>query len=287
LRSLFWLANLDELIHLIDEPAYVLEDEVRVIPTGVGIPWIVSELHDEGKIPSGIFYRFSFGVRYPRPRDFPVRLDPIPSMVTDTPTVHRLVDLFPYCRPQHLPAALTVMKYKAGKPPKNSKKVEKAIGDFVPTLGGHSILYRTASRTSLAALMAYSVPTLCPQNYDNELGPGIYTSGSLGYVLRFSAPGGVILVFKDSDFRNLNVWEPTLPEWQDIVATWTHKQLSSTPESVPENWKTADIIRAPISEPNSKANRLPVPGKHTQIVATSHAGCQALAASWSALFWLE
>lgn len=57
-------------------------------------------------------------------------------------------------------------------------------------------------------MMAFFVPVVHSSNLDNELGPGIYTSDSLEWVLKFASANSALMVFKDVDFRQLNVWSP-------------------------------------------------------------------------------
>jgi hypothetical protein len=52
IKSLFWY---DELVRAIDDPAYVIKNEVRVIPDGTGIGFLLDEYSEEGKIPEHIY----------------------------------------------------------------------------------------------------------------------------------------------------------------------------------------------------------------------------------------
>ncbi|OQD65550.1 hypothetical protein PENPOL_c006G06160 [Penicillium polonicum] len=76
-------------------------------------------------------------------------------------------------------------------------------------------------------------------------------------------------------------------DWQHIVATWTRKSLSDVSGPVPLEWRTADVVRGPISEPDPPKNSLPASGNVSQIVAISHRGCEALSASLAMIIWLE
>ncbi|KAJ5961772.1 hypothetical protein N7501_006713 [Penicillium viridicatum] len=285
LSSIFWLAGLDELVDAIYDPAIALEDEVRLIPTNVGVTWILEHLFEEGKIPGPMYDRLFFGHYEDPVVTLPIRLDPIPSQVGTQYAVHRLEQLFPAWRPQCLPQEMATARVKGDK---NKERLStKILKDYVSKLGGGSFLYRVSTRAALAAIMAFFAPVIHGRNLDNELGPGIYTSDSLEWVLRFGSANSVLLVFKNSDFRNLNVWSPPVSDWQHIVATWTRKSLSDEPGSVPLEWRTADVIRGPISAPDSPKNKLPESGNVSQIVATSHRGCEALSASLAMIIWLD
>jgi hypothetical protein len=285
LSSLFWLAGLDELVDAIYDPAIALQDEVRLIPTNVGVPWILEHLFEEEKLPASIYDRYFFGYNQPPVVVMPARLDPIPPQVGFQYTCHRLEELFPANRPQRLPQDIATVRVKGDK---NKDRLSAKISkDYVSKLGGGSFLYRVSTRAALAAMMAFFTPVIYNRNLDNELGPGIYTSDSLEWVLKFGSVNSALLVFRDPDFRNLDIWRPSMPEWQHIIATWTRKSLSNVPDSVPLGWRTADVIQGPISKPDSPKNCLPEPGEVSQTVAVSYAGCGALSASLAMIIWLE
>ncbi|KAJ6143002.1 hypothetical protein N7471_002455 [Penicillium samsonianum] len=286
LSSLFWLAGLDELVDAIYDPAIALQDEVRLIPINVGVPWILEHLFEEEKLPASLYDRYFFGYDEPPVVIMPVvRLDPIPPQIGYQYACHRLEELFPTNRPQRLPQDIATVRVKGDK---NKDRLSMKISkDYVSKLGGGSFLYRVSSRAALAAMMAFFTPVIQNRNLDNELGPGIYTSDSLEWVLKFGSVNSALLVFRDPDFRNLDVWRPSMPEWQHIIATWTRKSLSNVPDSVPLEWRTADVIQGPISKPNPPKNCIPEPGDVSQTVAVSYAGCGALSASLAMIIWLE
>ncbi|KAI2711928.1 hypothetical protein CBS147332_5564 [Penicillium roqueforti] len=82
LSSIFWLAGLDELVDAINDPAIALEDEVRLIPTNVGVRWILEHLFEEDKLPASMYDRYFFGYNQPPVVVMPVRPDPIPLQKT-------------------------------------------------------------------------------------------------------------------------------------------------------------------------------------------------------------
>ncbi|CAG8947592.1 unnamed protein product [Penicillium salamii] len=287
LSSLFWLAGLDELVEAIADPAIALQDEVRMIPTNVGVTWILEHLFLEKKLPERLYNRYYHGFDgYPATevRVMPVRLDHIPSQVGHQYTQHRLSDLFPVSRPQSLPQEVATVQIKGDK---NKARLATKIEEHLPKSEDGQFLFRVCTRSALAALMAFFTPIVNSNNMDNELGPGVYTSNCLEWVLRFGPRNCVLLVFKNPDFRKLNIWNPPLLEWQHIIATWTRKSLANVPDSIPAGWRTADIIKGAISMPGSSQKALPLPGTVTQTVATSPAGCAALAASLSIIVWIE
>ncbi|CAG7946066.1 unnamed protein product [Penicillium olsonii] len=287
LSSLFWLAGLDELVDAVSDPAIRLQDEVRMIPTNVGITWILEDLFIEEKLPKSLYNRYFY--------DFdpyegagstvmPVRLDAIPFKVGSLCARHRLCDLFPVSRLQSLPQEITTVRIKGDK---HKLRSAKKIEEYLPKSRGTQFLFRVCTRSALASLMAFFTPVVNGSNFDNELGPGIYTSDSLEWVLKFGFRNRALLVFKNPDFRALNVWTASLTDWQHIVATWTQKPLSNTPNSIPTEWRSADIIHGPISKPSSTRIALPEPGEYSQTVAVSPAGCAALASSLDLIVWIE
>ncbi|CDM35780.1 unnamed protein product [Penicillium roqueforti FM164] len=285
LSSIFWLAGLDELVDAINDPAIALEDEVRLIPTNVGVRWILEHLFEEDKLPASMYDRYFFGYNQPPVVVMPVRPDPIPLQVGYQYACHRLEELFPANRPQRLPQEISAIRVKGDN--NKDRLATKIRKDYLSKLGGGSFLYRVSTRAALAAMMAFFTPVIHNSSLDNELGPGIYTSDCLEWVLKFASVNNALLVFRDPDFRNLDIWRPPMPEWQHIIATWTRKSLSNAPNSIPQEWKTADIIQAPISQPASSKNCLPEPGEVSQTVAVSYAGCGALSASLAMIIWFE
>ncbi|CAG8176418.1 unnamed protein product [Penicillium salamii] len=287
LSSLFWLAGIDELVEAISDPAIALQDEVRMIPTNVGVTWILEHLFLENKLPERLYNRYYHGFDgYPATevRVMPVRLDHIPSQVGHQYARHRLCNLFPASRPHSLPQEVATVQIKGDK---NKARLATKIEEHLPKSGDRKFLFRVCTRSALAAIMAFFTPIINANNLDNELGPGIYTSDCLEWVLRFGPRNCVLLVFRNPDFRNLNVWIPALLDWQHQIATWTRKSLSNVPDSIPAGWKSADIIQGAILKPDSPQNALPLPGTVAQTVATSPAGCAALAASLSLIVWIE
>ncbi|KAJ5497588.1 hypothetical protein N7463_009575 [Penicillium fimorum] len=262
LSSIFWLAGLDELVDAVYDPAIALQDEIRPIPTNVGVKWILEHLFEEGKVPRRMYDRYFFGYSQPLVAVMPVRLDSIPPQVEHQYACHRLEELFPACRTQCLPQDIATVRVKGDK---NKERLSAKIHKhYISKLNGGSFF-----------------------NSDNELGPGVYTTDSLEWALKFGSINSALLVFKNPDFSNLDVWRPPVSDWQHIVATWTRKSLSNISNPVPLRWKTADVIKGPISKPDSPKNSLLAPGDVNQIVAASYAGCEALSASLVMIIWLE
>lgn len=60
LRSLAWLAGLDELIKAIDHPAYVIQDDIEVISFGTSLLWPLDRWVEEGTVPPTIWAKDSW-----------------------------------------------------------------------------------------------------------------------------------------------------------------------------------------------------------------------------------
>lgn len=54
LRSLAWSAGLDELVGAIDDPAYLIEDDIEVNPFGTSLLWPLERHMEEGTLPRRI-----------------------------------------------------------------------------------------------------------------------------------------------------------------------------------------------------------------------------------------
>ncbi|KAJ5334781.1 hypothetical protein N7452_007184, partial [Penicillium brevicompactum] len=54
LKSLAWLAVLDELVEAIDNSAFTVEDSIEIVPSGAGLMWPIEYLIEQGRISSRI-----------------------------------------------------------------------------------------------------------------------------------------------------------------------------------------------------------------------------------------
>ncbi|KAJ5894901.1 hypothetical protein N7495_006592 [Penicillium taxi] len=281
LSSLFWLGGLDELSKAALDSAYILEDETIRVPRAARVDWVLPFLFAEGKISADMFNRATGEALWnPSPFIRPVVLDSIPAMVTTTITCMSTNELYPCARMRDLPSHIEVAKLPKMK---GSGKTVDTIRQYSQSLGGN-LIFRVVTRPALASLMAFFIPTLSSNAYDNEFGPGIYASNSLDWVLKFGRRAGALMIFKNTDFRGLKTWESKGKEWQEVIATWTRLRLSAQPPS--EEWLSSDVILGPISDPHSNSP-MPVPSEYDQIVATSYASCGALSRSLAQILFFE
>ncbi|OJJ45692.1 hypothetical protein ASPZODRAFT_17140 [Penicilliopsis zonata CBS 506.65] len=290
LKSLFWLAGYDELVRAVDDPAYTIEDEVRVVLNGVDIGWLLEDYLEEGKIPRQLYMQY---LDYASPPSWllPViisRLNLIPQAVTTDLRSHNIRTLYPLSRPQYLPNIVKSVKVKwERRPEKFLRKIEEIAPDL---LEGHNVWLRGLSRTALMCTLAFLIPSVSDKAFQTEFGPGFYTTNDMKYAFDYCSRNGAMMVFQNPDLRNLNVWEPTENEWNQLVATWIQLPLSGVIEDMPARYSDADIIRSPISSAKDTAremNAFPKRGKEEQLVAVSYDGCRALSRSLSTIIYFD
>ncbi|KAJ5936771.1 hypothetical protein N7466_003221 [Penicillium verhagenii] len=254
LSSMFWLAGKPELQVLIDDPGYTLTDEICYIPHGGSLAWLFESLYHLGKIPS-----FVYAEIYNNTPDYVTPFSGrqiIPNSVTSPMTVYNVI------------------------PPSIASEIEN---QFASSLG-RGLLFQGLSRVMLQSLMAFFTPALTRSNMNNEFGPGFYTTPSLEYALGYAGPQGVILVFKDVDFRRLNCLEPTGADWVTITTFWSGRTTSNVHERVPQMWATSDVVTGPVS---TALQNTRVPGEVTQVVGTSPPALAAFMRSLAMIIWLE
>ena len=59
MQSIFWVSGFDDLVRVIDDPAYVLEDEIVEIPQGTHPGrFLLDRYWDDGKIPGCIIDKY-------------------------------------------------------------------------------------------------------------------------------------------------------------------------------------------------------------------------------------
>lgn len=271
----------------IDDPAYVLNDEILYVPDG-RLPgsFLIGWYLDEGKMPM-LYGDILMGNRWPRPAPVMVAHDhAIPEQVTAELRTYNTSQLYRSSRPQCLPTNVNCVRVKySDKTEKFVSNIQKAVGN---AFAKGDLWFRGLGRNALVLSLAFFIPVINPNAYDNEFGPGIYTTNNFEYAASYCSPEGVMMVFKDSNLQDLKVWEPTLEEWKHLVANWLKLPLSSM--VISEKYKDADIIRGPIStkfSDSKKMSRFPEQGPQQQMVAVSYDGCKALAGSLHTIIYAE
>jgi len=92
----------DELVRAIDDLAYVIKNEIRVIPDGTGIGFLLDEYSEEGKIPEHIYLR-SLGHEHPPSQPITVmipQVNIIPRAITANLAPRNIEEIHPPSRPQ-------------------------------------------------------------------------------------------------------------------------------------------------------------------------------------------
>ncbi|KAJ5483103.1 hypothetical protein N7539_006549 [Penicillium diatomitis] len=284
MSSLFWLAGLDDFVTAIDSPEFTMRDEVVPIPSNASIRSMLPHLYDSGKIPGAVYKNYCLPPPDLSVIAFPVRPVQIPGPVTSTVQQHNLRDLFPLCRQQCFPGQIRSVKIS------EHSQIERVCRDIerdvLPSLGGGNFLFRGLSRRGLVSSMAFFLPVINSHHFDQDFGPGIYTTPSIQLALRYAAPQGALMVFRNTDFRSLKVWELNARDWSAVTRYWTGRTLSNPDQQCPDDWDGADVISGPTTSPGPRRHEFLVPGDDTQVVATSYPAMCALARSLALIIWL-
>lgn len=106
LKSLLWLAGLDDMVDAVDDPAFTITDEVLQVSMNTDIPFILRALHYAGKVPDCVM-QLLYGRPTGKLNSYMQFLlayrphEPIPSAVTTSPTNLDLTEVFPYGQNQN------------------------------------------------------------------------------------------------------------------------------------------------------------------------------------------
>ena len=285
LSSLLWLGGYDELVSAIDDPSYVLEDEISILPEGTNCGWLVARLFDDCNIPRHLFD----GVSRSETVMPAGRATNAPAPVGASLTPHSIRDLYPLSRPQCFPETVHCAKLESDRNRgRLLSKIRQTVGNRI--VDGDNIWFRGTSFSALISSLAFFIPVIHGHNLENEFGPGIYTTNNFEYALDYAGRNGVVMVFQAPDFRNVKTWVPSSDDWNQLVANWLQLRLAITQGQLPDDNRKADLIRGPIPQRQIQAaryNRLPVQSTVDQMVAVSYAGCAALANSLSMIIYIE
>jgi hypothetical protein len=124
---------------------------------------------------------------------------------------------------------------------KTEKNIHKTIGQVKRKFGGtfnvdgDTLWFRGLNMVGLTLSMSSFIPVINPNTHENEFGPGIYATKDFKIAASYAWPSGAVMVFKDPDLRDLNVWRPDLSDWQHLTAHWL--QLPLCDLTVPERYK--------------------------------------------------
>ncbi|KAF5857450.1 hypothetical protein ETB97_005764 [Aspergillus alliaceus] len=291
-RSIFWLFGLNDMVKVIDDPACLLQDEVVLVPLGTHpVGFLLNQYVYEQKIPGYIFKRYERFFTFPPPSfsstvvAFP--LFNIPSQVTNDITRRRIPALYPLYRPQTLPETVLCLNMKHRKSTeKLEAQLRNQLRDNLDPESG-AFLFRGLARPAACLSMTFFLPVISSTSFDNEFGPGLYATHDLGIALDYAGLNGAVMVFKDTDFRGISVWNPDKEQWRILTASWL--QIPLVDLQMPDEHKEADVIQGPLSADPSmakKQKRFPNQGDKTQIACVSYESCKRLAASLIAIIYL-
>lgn len=277
-RTIFHLCGRPDIVRLFDDPAYVLEDEIVLIPYGCDpAAFLLRRYEEEGKVPMKI--PINLQVRT-------VAAVAIPRQVTTSVATQRLIDLFPNCRPLGINEAVRCVKCKHHKDPERFVLNAKRL--FVDgLLEKNGLMFMGLSLSNLERCLSFFVPVVCSTNYDNEFGPGMCTTDQFKFAKNYAGVNGAIMVFDKLDERDLQVWRPALDAWNRLTATWLKLPLSNI--RLPSESRTAQVIVGPTScdQSNARKNRrFTRQNDDTQFAFVSYKGCSQLRKSLLAIIFI-
>ncbi|KAE8364525.1 hypothetical protein BDV27DRAFT_145213 [Aspergillus caelatus] len=259
-RTIFHMCGRPDVVRMIDDPAYVIDDEFVAIPIGCfPVSFLLSRYQEEGIFPWDHVPRLQSGA---------VRKCSIPASVTGTVTTQELKTLYPFSRQMTSGETVKVARVQDHR---NFFKFEKnVIAHFTDgLLQRKDTLFRGLSLFALEQSLAFFLPVISSTNADNEFGPGIYTTESLFTAKKYAGRTGAIMVFSAPEERRLKCWEPT---------------------DLPPVYQTADVIKGVMSADQSKAqrqNRFLNPDNTKQTAFVSYHGCESLRRELKAIIFIE
>lgn len=290
-RTLLHLSGLDEFVAIIDDPACRFEDDTIAVPHGTSNPGhfiIRNEMFDK-VIPKYLLERYDgYEDGIPSIPVFPVF--GIPPTITADVVMRRIEDLYPTARPQCLPESVRTVRVKYNKNVEKLRDgIHKSFGGKPLDLEQPGVFFRGLTLSAMCMAMSIFCPVIDSRSIDNEFGPGIYTTKDLYTACGYAGSNGAIMVFKDLDDRDLDVWNLDLEEWTRLVFHW--RDISLKDVAIPPHYKSADVITGPISSGKDegvakKQNRAPKQKNgSSQSAIVSLKGCERLMASlWGIIY---
>ncbi|CAG7950365.1 unnamed protein product [Penicillium olsonii] len=280
LRSIAWLAGLDELVEAIDSPVFAIQDSIETVPFGCELTWPVEYHILQGTIPLHI-------VKKVCPRQFwGPDVDPLPPVqyqcpagITDKPALYPLAEISAESRLKGPNDKILCARIKSNK---NLEVLERQIHRMADGMfESGQFLFRSVHLSVLRCTLAFFIPHVSTNNKDNEFGPGIYTTTSLSASLKYLRSGvGAIMVFRNPALERASVWQPSLRQWEAWVSKWLDRSLVIARGPTPPEYYTADFIQGAISggqlDPRSARLQVPIQSEDTQVVAVSYRGCEIL-----------
>lgn len=289
MRTILWLYGYDSVVDMIDSPVYTIEDEMVEIPLGIDPgDFLISKYVETGKLDGSSQPKaLGFVDQITRRLTYTV----LPSLLPSTPSPRGLTAIYPWARQQCLPSQVDVVSIKHNKD--RSRFYDSAHKLFPDGLLSKSgVLFRGLPLHALGLLMTLFVPVISQANRSNEFGPGMYTTSDFEYAKAYAGSNGAIMVFRDVDTRDLNVWRPANgqdnDEWKQLVAHYSLQNQAD--DKVPENHKMADVISGPVSSTIKGAKKVTkgalVPDEIQQTAFVGYKAFNRLAASLVAIIYI-
>lgn len=171
--------------------------------------FLLERYAEEGKVPPPIVDKFEGWGACEDDFEVWTALDFTTKQVTRNVTTLQPKALYPDCRPDVLPKTIQCVNVKQKK---NSAVFENYCRKlFDNGLLDHSnLLFRGCTKAGVALSMSFFVPVIKTSYAENEFGPGIYTTNNFRYAKDYAGLNGAIMLFRDTDFRDLEVWRPDI-----------------------------------------------------------------------------
>ncbi|KNG90965.1 hypothetical protein ANOM_000719 [Aspergillus nomiae NRRL 13137] len=278
-RTIFHMCGRPDVVRMIDDPAYVIDDEIVGIPIGcMPVSFLLSRYQEDGIFPWDHIPGLPSGA---------VRKCVIPASVTGTVATQALGTLYPFSRTVANGEAIKVVRVP------HNQKFDKFENDVMAQftdglLQRKDTLFRGLSLFALERSLAFFLPVISSTNADNDFGPGIYTTGSLWTAKKYAGIEGAIMVFSTPDERRLVCWEPTGDDWRRLTAKWIG--LPSSRADVPPEYQSVDVIRGAMSADGPRAqrqNRPANPEDTKQTAFVSYRGCESLRRELKAIIFVD
>lgn len=277
--SIFWLTGFDDIIDVFDDPAYTLQDELVPIPIGTSPGhFLAGRYSRDRQLPAWLEAKVLSELYGGYFEDFPPRRKwsaPIRRRVTPQIQFQNLSEMYP---------SVQVLRVK-NQDDMDLERMDAWVQEAKKQLPSDlqeqdGVWYRGPGSVTLELNMNFFVPVVSNTS-KNEFGPGIYVTPSLSYAKDIASRTGAIMVFKDIDERDLDLWEPDEEEWKNLVVHFL--TLSRRNISIPVRSKEADIIYGPVSQQSWSVSA----GELTQRAFVSYRSCERLASALRAIIFVE
>lgn len=289
LRTIFWLTGYDDIVEMIDDAAYRIEEDLVAVPKGTrAAHFLLGRYLEAQKIPAAVENKMAGWEPEPAGWNRTLAVSVLPRIVQSRVASQTIPSLYPWGRQQCLPDSMKVVSVKHNK---KTESFRRNVEDLFPDglLSKSGVFFRGLSFSALELTMTFFIPTISQANKSNEFGPGLYVTNDFDYAKVYAGSTGAIMVFRDADCRGLSVWKPVEDDWRHLVAHYSLPQQAD--ETVSEGHREADIIQGSISTIRKGTKKITkgalVPDeKIIQQAFVSYKACERLAASLVAIIYI-